>query len=79
MLSLVLGMILPALSTTIPNKFTRTLRSFASGIRGIATDLLHKATKEKAELGVGEVDKSIIGALGEISFCWEETLRNGPF
>ena len=35
------------------------------GIREIASELLDKATTEKAEVGAGEVDKSIIGALGE--------------
>ena len=74
MLSSVLGMILPGLSAKIPNKRSRMMKSFASGVREIASELLDKATKEKAELG--EVDKSIIGALGEMSLCWGETLRN---
>jgi len=65
MLSFVLGMILPGLSSKIPNRLMRTMTSLAMGLRGIASELLDKATKEKAEVGAGEVDKSIIGALGE--------------
>jgi len=65
MLSFVFGMILPGLSTRIPSEHMRRFRSLASGIREIASELLDKATKEKAEVGEGEVEKSIIGALGE--------------
>jgi len=65
MLSFVLGMILPSLSTKIPNKLMQTMRSLGRGIREIADELLDKATKEKAEICAGEVEKSIIGALGE--------------
>ena len=64
-LSFVFGMILPGLSTKIPNQLTRIMRSLGSGVREIASDLLDKAMNEKAEVGAGEVDQSIIGALGE--------------
>ena len=65
MLSFIVGMIFPGLSTKIPNQRTRIMKSFGSGIKEIASELLDKVTKEKAEVGAGEVDKSIIGALGE--------------
>ena len=60
MLTFVVGMILPGLSTRIPNEHMRSFGAIASGIREIASELLDKATQEKAE-----VEKSIIGALGE--------------
>jgi len=61
----------PGLATKIPNKHMRTMRSLATGLRGIASELLDEATKEKAEAGAGEVEKSIIGALGEKGlFLW---------
>ena len=76
MLSVVLGMILPGLSTKIPNKRTQAMRLLASGIRELANELLDKATKEKDEVGAVDVDKSIIGALGEQCLSRKETLRN---
>jgi len=66
MLSFVLGIILPGLSTKIPNKLMRTMRSLARGLREIASELLDKATIEKVEVDAGVVEKSIIGALGEL-------------
>ena len=72
MLSFVVGMIFPGLSTKIPNQRTRIMKSFGNGVRDIASELLDKATKEKAEVGAGEVDKSVIGALGEESPCVEK-------
>ena len=64
-LSFLLGTIFPGLSMRIPNKHMRALGSVGRETREIASELLDKATKEKAEVGAGEVDKSIFGALGE--------------
>ena len=72
MLSFVVGMTFPGLATKIPNQRTRIMKSFGNGVRDIASELLDKATKEKAEVGAGEVDKSVIGALGEESPCVEK-------
>ena len=73
MLPSVLGMALPGLSTKIPTERRQKLKTFANGVREIASELLDKATKEKAEVGVGEVDKSIIGALGEERLVLKKT------
>ena len=67
-LSFLLGH-LSKLVSWIPTERTNTVKSFTKSIRGIASDLLDKAAKEKAA-GVkeGEGDKSIIGALGKPTF-----------
>ena len=65
MLSFLLAPILPALSSMIPNERKDKMKGLGRDIRVIAVDLLDKATKEKAALGTGEVDKSILGALGK--------------
>ena len=65
MLSFILGVIYPGLSWRIPNDRRKALVSIATSTRGIATELLDRAAREKANGGAGEVDKSILGALGE--------------
>ena len=68
MLTFVLGTIIPGLSMKIPNKHMRAMGWLARETREIASELLDKAARETAEVGVGEVDKSIFGGLGEPCF-----------
>lgn len=49
----------------MPTERRRLLKAVATSTRGLATELLDKIAKEKAGENVGEVDKSILGALGE--------------
>lgn len=59
----------------IPNERKDKMKGLGRDIRVIAADLLHKASKEKAALGTGEVDKSILGALGKGNFfVFEKTI-----
>ena len=68
MFSFLLGLILPQFSSRIPNDRKKSLDLVALSSRRTATELLDKAAKEKADSGSGdEVDKSILGALGETS------------
>ena len=64
-LSILVGLIFPDLSMKIPNDRRKSFRSIATSTREIAIGLLDKATKEKADDIAGEVDKSILGSLGE--------------
>ena len=67
MLSFLLGVIFPQLSTRIPTNRLKALNALGRSTRGIATELLDNAAKEEANVGVGgEVDRSILGTLGEI-------------
>ena len=69
MLSLLLRLIFPELSSLIPNHRRESLRSIGTSTRGIATELLDKAEKEKGDGSeVSEVDQSILGALGKVFF-----------
>ena len=70
MLSVVLGDVFPGFSWRIPNERTKSLMLLATSSRGIATDLLDRAANEKASDGEGEVDKSILGRLGEGFFVF---------
>ena len=65
MLSVILGVVCPGLSWRIPTARKTSLMSIATSTRVIATELLDRAAKEKANGGAGEVDESILGALGE--------------
>ena len=65
MLSFLLGIIIPDLSSRIPNGRRTALQSLVRSTRGIATELLDKAAKEKVDASAGEVDNSILGVLGE--------------
>ena len=73
MLSIVLRVVCPTLSWfgynqywwRIPNERTKSLTLIATSTTRIATELLGRAAKEKANGGASEVNKSILGALGE--------------
>jgi len=73
-LSYLLGPILPALSSKIPNERRDKLKDLGRDIRGIATALLEKAAREKVAVGMKfEVNESIIGALGNDPFSFSST------
>ena len=65
-ISFLLGHLSPRLISWLPTQRANKMKELTKSIRGIASDLLGKAAKEKAA-GVkdGEGDKSIIGALGK--------------
>jgi len=66
MLSFLLGLIFPDLAMRLPTSRKESFKSITRSTRGIATELLDKAAKEKAGVSAGgEVDKSILGTLGE--------------
>ena len=66
MLSFLLGMVFPKLSIRMPNNRRKAIKSLVASTRGVAIELLDKATKEKADVNANEIDKSILGALREI-------------
>ena len=77
MLGFLLGMVFPNLSIRMPNNRRKAIRSLMTSTRGVAVELLDKATKEKADISAGEVDKSILGALREIFRFLQTTVRSG--
>ena len=77
MLSVVLGVVCPGLAWRIPNERTKSLISVATSTRGMATELLDRTAKEKANGGASEVDKSILGALGEYLSFLDSTICSG--
>jgi len=84
MLSFLVGVIFPQLSSWMPTSRKDSLKKLGNNTRGIAAELLYKAAKEKADVDVGgQVDKSILGALGEeFSFFADGgllRLNNNPF
>ena len=65
MFSFLLGLILPGFSSRLPTDRKRSLDLVALSSRRTATELLDKAAREEADGSEGEVDKSILGTLGE--------------
>ena len=66
MLGFLLGIILPDLSSRMPNNRRTALKSLVRSTRGLATELLDRTEKEKVT--AGEIDRSILGVLGEDFF-----------
>ena len=71
----------------MPTQRTNTIKELTKSLQGIASGLLDKAAKEKVEgIKEGEGDKSIIGALGKLTFpqleadpTWRSQIRNREF
>jgi len=76
-LSFIFGVLFPNLSLRMPNNRRKGIKSIMRSTRGIATELLDKATKEKADISTCEVDKSILTALGEIFRFFQIMVRSG--
>ena len=80
MLTFLLGHLSPRLASWLPTERTHTTKGLTRSVQGIASDLLDNAANEKAAgMKEGQGDKSIIGALGKVTFFFRnlKMIRRG--